>query len=57
MNNNLPGAPKSTYRRGPWGTSRGDEKRFGYPSPVRDRLADIEERIARLERLLARLAA
>lgn len=43
----------SLRARGPWGTTRLDERRWGYPPPRRDRIAELEERVEWLERALA----
>ena len=48
-----PGAKNNSRpveKRGPWGTTREIERRFGYPPPRRDRVSALEERIGQLER-------
>ena len=47
--------PTPRRRRGPWGTTLRDEKRYGYPSPVRSPLDDIETSLERLEDRIERL--
>jgi hypothetical protein len=44
--------PRPVEPRGPWGTSRYTERRFGYPRPHRDHVAELEERLDLLEWLV-----
>lgn len=44
--------PGKRRRRGPWGTTRRDERLYGYPPPRNDRYADLEERVELLERMI-----
>lgn len=43
-------------RLGPWGTTRAEERRYGYPPPrrlgSRERIAELERRVQLLEALL-----
>jgi hypothetical protein len=43
-------------RLGPWGTTRAEERRYGYPPPrrlgSRERIAQLERRVQLLEALL-----
>ena len=47
-----PRVERST-RRGPWGTTRQTEKRYGYPAPIRGPIDQLEDRVERLEVQLA----
>ena len=48
-----PDRTQRSTQKGPWGTSRKSERRFGYPSPRRDRIADLEARVEAVEAAMA----